>query len=220
MTPELEAEIRSLYRPGAFGYRQVAARTGVSRTTVKRVIHPERAERDRQLSREAKRRRTGVCVRCGRETRYNGKRGNNGPSEICTSCAREDALASRRWTREAIIEAMQRWALENGRPPTAYDWKHKGEYWPNVGNVFRAKGAENNAFASWADAIEAAGFERPEIGGRYKERPWTQLHDRARIMELLDQGLSQAEVAREVGCSAQLVSALKKNGGTLAQVRS
>lgn len=46
---------------------------------------PEALERNRVASREAKRRRRGVCVDCGAETRYAGKNGN-AISMRCQAC--------------------------------------------------------------------------------------------------------------------------------------
>lgn len=43
-------------------------------------------ERNRRSSRDAKRRRRGLCVDCGAETRYNGST-VNGPSLRCRNCA-------------------------------------------------------------------------------------------------------------------------------------
>lgn len=47
-----------------------------------RARDPEYAERLRQQSRDAKRRRRGVCTRCGGETRYSG----HGVSQVCATC--------------------------------------------------------------------------------------------------------------------------------------
>jgi transposase-like protein len=69
------------------GHKEVAKKLGVPYATVGRWLHPEWAAKERASSREAKRRRTGVCLSCGGETRYNG-RTVNGPSARCASCAR------------------------------------------------------------------------------------------------------------------------------------
>ena len=52
-------------------------------------------ETGRRLSREAKRRRTGVCEDCGAVTRYSW-RGTNGTSRFCPSCAAKRSNAARR----------------------------------------------------------------------------------------------------------------------------
>jgi hypothetical protein len=66
------------------GYKVIARELGVSDTTVRRLIVPGFAERMRRLSREAKRRRTGRCERCGGVTRYNGH--GRSVSQLCRAC--------------------------------------------------------------------------------------------------------------------------------------
>ena len=192
-----------------------------AQVTVKRWLDPDYNERQLHLSREAKRRRQGICESCGGPTRYSGGR-NGRPiiSRRCAACSLERALASRIWTREAVIEAITRWVIEHGRPPSATDWKRAGENHPASANVYRSKhkSTRNNPFASWAEAIEAAGFGRPETGGRYRERPWLWKFDHAEAMRLLDSGLSQAEVARRLGVASNSIHKLAKNNGTFAQV--
>lgn len=61
------------------------------------------------------------------------------------------ALSSSKWTRETVIAAIQAFAAEQGRTPTARD---------NGGLVIAAK----RLFPSWGDAVVAAGFERPRRG--------------------------------------------------------
>lgn len=79
----------------------------------------------------------------------------------------------RRWTRETMIAAIQRFATRYGRPPGAadfnpamvraagHDWRAERFYadadYPTVPSVARE-------FGSWADAVEAAGFPRPGYG--------------------------------------------------------
>lgn len=216
---ELQEQAREMYVRGIVGYKRVAKRLGVSDSTVRRWLDPEYAEHQRVLSREAKRRRVGVCSDCGGETRYGGRRAP--VSRICFRCSEKRARASRVWTREAVIAAIQRWAERHGRPPTASDWIRAGDDHPAMSNVYRttSRTARNNPFASWADAIEAAGFERPETGGRYRERPWLWKFDHAEALRLLGEGLSGAAVARRLGVSSNTISRLKVNGGTLAQRR-
>lgn len=92
VSDEVREAIRRAYVPGVFGFKAVAKRFGVSPSTVRRIINPERAERDRQLSRAAKRRRTGTCRECGGVTRYNGQHGK-AVSDLCKNC--NNALAVR-----------------------------------------------------------------------------------------------------------------------------
>ncbi len=50
-----------------------------------------------RLSREAKRRRRGICEDCGTETRYNGHNGT-GVSRLCNPCMNRRIAASRQGT--------------------------------------------------------------------------------------------------------------------------
>ena len=70
-----------LHREG-LGYKRIARELGVGKTTVRHWIKPDAAERDRQVSREAKRRRHGICERCGGATNYNGRKGQ----PLCRYC--------------------------------------------------------------------------------------------------------------------------------------
>lgn len=87
MNEELRKEAIRLYKPGTFGYKQVAQELGVSHTTVRRWVNPETNRRHLQMARDAKRRRRGTCERCGAETRYGGhKRHPGGVSRYCVPC--------------------------------------------------------------------------------------------------------------------------------------
>ena len=82
---EMERRARELYVPRKFGYKRVASELGIATTSVRRYVNPSFDERSRKDSRAAKQRRTGVCARCGGETRYNG-RTTNGASSLCKTC--------------------------------------------------------------------------------------------------------------------------------------
>lgn len=62
------------------------------------------------------------------------------------------------WPREEIIAAIKAHALEHGVPPSSKDWVNAADGRPSTDVVRRR-------FGSWADAVEAAGFERPTRGG-------------------------------------------------------
>lgn len=96
--------------------------------------------------------------------------GSNGKkSERCSPCQHAWEDETRTWTRDTIIAAIQRFARENGRPPLAADWNHagRGAGYPPTSGIYRSRWHPNAIFASWAEAIEAAGFPRPEVG-RYE----------------------------------------------------
>ena len=80
----------------AFGPTMTAQRLGVSKNTVIRWTNPEYNERMLRQSREAKRRRKGVCKTCGGVTHYGGGKGKP-VSEECNSCARNRQHEERIW---------------------------------------------------------------------------------------------------------------------------
>jgi hypothetical protein len=61
------------------------------------------------------------------------------------------------WTREAVICAIQRWAIEYGEPPTSMMWKLAHNGYPSNSTV-------KDRFGGWNAAIKAAGF-RPRARG-------------------------------------------------------
>lgn len=166
-------QARELHDSG-LGYKRIAKRLGVSATTVRRLLDSDYAERMRVQSREAKRRRTGVCKTCGGVTRYGG--GKVPVSEECAECVRRRQHEERYWTRERIVECIQRFAREHGRPPVSSEWLYgdhgaNGDGYPYCSTVLQE-------FGSWADAIEQAGFPRPRIGVYERTSEW-----RARMSE-------------------------------------
>lgn len=78
------------------------------------------------------------------------------------------------WTRDTIVRAIRDFCLEFGETPVCSDWSpalarrggfedrailYKSRQWPSYTTVC-------NTFGSWANAIEAAGFERPNSAPR------------------------------------------------------
>lgn len=66
---------------------------------------------------------------------------------------------ARQWTRELVIEQIRAWAAGHGAPPTSKDWVKAGDDHPTSMTVI-------GLFGSWANGVEAAGFERPTRGTR------------------------------------------------------
>lgn len=66
-----------------------------------------------------------------------------------------------RWTREAIIAAIQRWAELYGEPPKQRAWSRGGADHPSSSRV-------KQVFETWSAAIVGAGFLPPKRGGRVK----------------------------------------------------
>lgn len=59
------------------------------------------------------------------------------------------------WTREQVADAMRRWYREEGRAPTADDWRTKARDWaPSHSTV-------TNLFGSWTAARKFAGLPEP-----------------------------------------------------------
>lgn len=104
-------ESRDPSRPAAHVVDEIAALFGVSSTTVRRVVDPEFAQRDREWSAAAKQRRRGVCERCGGETRYAGKGSTaNGCARLCEACGK--ATAKERAEPRLLTGGRQRAVLE------------------------------------------------------------------------------------------------------------
>ena len=85
----------------------------------RRASDPSYAQRSREQSLAAKRRRKGVCERCGGVTRYNGH--GSGTSRVCAGCNAQLNRDARRWTTETIVRAFRRFHAETGRVPRALD---------------------------------------------------------------------------------------------------
>jgi hypothetical protein len=89
--------------------------------------------------------------------------------------ARGAVLARRqRWSRERIVDAMRMFDEEHGYPPRAGDWKGALPTYPDPGTVSRH-------FGSWAQALQAAGFEVRRIDWSDERlldaiRTWTREH--------------------------------------------
>ena len=57
-----------------------------------------------------------------------------------------------RWPPPRVLERLQSWAHEHGRPPTLEEWRRAGTRHPSAATVRRL-------FGSWNAALVAAGFE-------------------------------------------------------------
>jgi Homing endonuclease associated repeat len=138
--------------------RALADEYGVAQSTMSRWLNPDSAERHRQACRQWKRAHRRTCIDCGGRT-------GSWQAEVkrCRSCSADHQRSQTRWTREAILEAIAKWAAEHGRPPASTDWVRAGAYWPNLTTV-------QARFASWNAAIAAAGF-KPNPPGRRRRPP-------------------------------------------------
>jgi hypothetical protein len=119
----------------------------------------------------------GVCGVCGEPT--TGCNGWNAP-DLCRLHS-----ASRVWTQEKVIGAIQQFAKEHGRPPRSTDWPHtdRKQGHPAATAIY----GEYAAFPSWADAVEAAGFPRPSMGRGPGQPQW----NRDAIIEAIQAWVSE-----------------------------
>jgi hypothetical protein len=139
---------------------EVAAELGLGHSTVRNYLWDPDGSKDRARKDSYR----GTCEDCGKPTT-----GSDGPAlapRLCAPCSAKDQKI---WTRDTVIAAIQRFAFEHGRPPTAEDWigadPERG--YPSRGAVYRSSNKRTSApFQYWADAIEAAGFPRPDSGRR------------------------------------------------------
>lgn len=162
---ELAARVRVL-RSRGLTHREIAAQLGISRQYAGGLA----SDPDGSKARARKDSYRGTCERCGGET--NGSEGPSRTPRHCAACRKAIEREAKVWTREAVIDAIQRFAALHGRPPTAADWINadKENHYPPRVSVYRTSHHPSSPFASWADAIEAAGFERPRIGKRQRDR--------------------------------------------------
>jgi hypothetical protein len=161
------AEARRLRDLGLL-QRQIAERMGISRSYAGDLL----TDPDGSRGRARKDSYRQPCPECGRL--MSGGGGPNVSPERCRVCAAADP-PSRTWTRETIIAAIRLFAERHGRPPTASEWNptYTGGTealrlagYPPAGVVYRTSSRSGAPFATWADAIEAAGFPRPTFGRR------------------------------------------------------
>jgi len=66
--------------------------------------------------------------------------------------------AAEAWPASRVLDAIRTWAAEHDGPPTSSQWNVRHEGFPTYREVIAACG-------SWPDAIEQAGFPRPQQGG-------------------------------------------------------
>lgn len=153
------AEASRLRAKGLYS-REIAAAMGISLSYVRGLFNDPDGAKDRARKNSY----GGVCLRCGKRT--DGSNGRAKAPKICAACDAIRLHEERYWTRERVIAAIQRWAAEHGRPPRANEWQraHPDGWWPAATSVYRTSTNPGAVFAYWADAIEAAGFPRPEVG--------------------------------------------------------
>lgn len=201
------ARVAELYAQGLNGL-QIAAELGLSRSYTYELLHdPEGTD-----AKERKTRYSGECIDCGGPT-YGGN-GRHAPVR-CRECSMAHQQATKKWTEQAVLEAIQTWARLYGKPPTGTDFNvahknHKGERaerwrsgdYPHLSTVM-------NLFGGWNAALQAAGFETQEPLG------YRGLSDEAKTktLALFEEGIPLAEIALRCGVTTNaIVGRLKRLG--------
>lgn len=134
---------------------QIADRLGRSPATIKAYFYDPTGDKARAV----KARYQGVCRRCGAYTQPRNGKGD--AYAYCKAC-HPGAIRSR-WTREAVLAAMQEWRARYGRLPTSYDWsrthalRRGGEALKRLAErEWPAASVVTVVFGSWAAARAAA----------------------------------------------------------------
>lgn len=180
--------------------REIAAELGVSMSYASGLCVDPTGD----LDRERKRRYSGTCIDCGRATC-----GNDGRAlapERCQPCRTAYEIATKTWTPDAIILAIQEWTRKRGCPPQAHDWLHtdpRGRH-PCFGSVYKSASNPHSPFQTWNDAIRAAGFQ-PFDRGRYPRAGEAGLRDTTRralaALRQANKPLTMREIKAASGCA-------------------
>lgn len=148
----------------------------------------------------------GFCMDCGKRT--SGSNGRAAAPKRCLDCAR---LVQRHWTRERILDAIHRYAEDNGgKPPNTTIWSHVN-YEKDYPSARMAYG-DSCVFDSWADALEAAGFPRPRQGGQ----KWMKPDIIERIQATATEGVAAATTGKDP-IEKRLYAAAKYHFGSWAE---
>jgi hypothetical protein len=189
--------------------REIAYRMGISKTYAFDLLNDPEGLKVKARKESYR----GICEVCGAFT--NGADGPTRAPRFCNHCA--PAAYHLKWTKERVVEAIQRWAKIFGRPPLSTEWLHgqvvDGYEFPANSSVYDSHNDRSYpCFNNWADAIEAAGFPRPHRG-RYERTPECRSRmsasrrrlDYDEILRLAHEGLTYYEIARRHNCSAGAV---------------
>lgn len=189
MTRLEKAELARSLRDQGLTHKEIGSRMGISRSYAAELVDDPSGIKVRARKDSYR----GTCRFCGAKTT-----GCNGPDLAPTHCIRPECVsrAQRVWTRERIIAEIQRYASEYGRPPLADDWLLARDGYPPKSAVYASSNRQLAPFASWADAIEAAGFPRPLPGKRLGDtRPSV---NGTLIQELRNRGLLTLAQGKEI----------------------
>jgi transposase len=193
-TPERLAQVLQFQSDG-LGFQEIADRLELPYKTVYNwITDPDGAKKRSRVDRYRV-----ACIVCGNPT--DGSRGRRGSDEeaVCKSCA---GAHYRIWTRDAIVLAIQEWAAEHGRTPSAPAWTRSKCI---LGDLLPATHYVVLVFGTWNAAIEAAGLELNPSGpvGGYVHLTNRQ---RRQCATRYAAGESSVEIAADFGCSPASVT--------------
>lgn len=162
----LAERVRVLHEEEGLVYREIAQQLGISHSYASSLA----TDPDGSKTRARKDSYAGECVDCGAPT--SGSNGSRAAANRCDLCSHALQHLNRRWTRDAVIDAIRRYHRAHGRPPRSEDWIRADQVhnYPPRSAVYRGgqRRGKHQPFQTWADAIEAAGFPRPHVGIKYE----------------------------------------------------
>ncbi len=170
--PEKRAEAKALREQG-LSYAKISAAIDIPYFTVVRWTNEKQHQRSLRNAKHYKEQHRGKCEDCGKSVWLS--------SHLCRVCS---STRRRIWTRENIIEAIHLFNEKHGRPPVSTEWTRGASEYPNTGTV-------SERFGSWAAAIEAAGYQRPDVGRKLVDRS----EDRAEAKRLHAEGRTVEQLA-------------------------
>jgi hypothetical protein len=147
------------------------------------------------------------CPDCGKPMDGSNGFGPSAPTH-CYECAPRHYDHSV-WTRDIITDCIKDYADQYGHPPSAMDWNPamaRSNYRDDIAERFETDACWPYAncvqrlFGSWSAGIQAAGFEPLKPGHKYVDAlPWNGSVSDPEIVKLYADGMTVADVARELG---------------------
>jgi hypothetical protein len=164
-----KAKIAAQLRSHGLVLREIAEHLGISISYAQGLV----ADPDGTKERARRQRYRQPCPGCGRL--MDGSNGRSRSPKHCHRCAPKAATI---WTRERIIDAIQDYAEQYGRPPSATEWSPHAAirvYRDDIAERFYEDGCwpstviVQTRFGSWNAAIAAAGFSPLKTGHKHTD---------------------------------------------------